>query len=83
MRELWKILKIMRWHKRKFPKLTYKEQLQRLSEKALECGDAVFFRDDDDMINLATDVIMASIEALRYKEVWALIEKRGDNDRVK
>lgn len=40
IRELWAVYKVLRWHKKAFPKVTYKEQTAKRREEILEWLEA-------------------------------------------
>lgn len=75
LRILWKIFKILMWQKKTF-KNTWKDQMCKVAEESLEYTDAVYFNDDDRMLEEGADVIISSIGALRFEEVWELIEAK-------
>lgn len=37
IRELWAVYKVLRWHKKAFPKVTYKEQTAKRREELIQC----------------------------------------------
>ena len=74
---LWLIFKILRWHKKTFPQIDYERQTEKIGEEILE-WDREFFIGDDESKELEelTDVIIASLGAMRYKEVRALVQDK-------
>ena len=73
---LWKIYKIIRWHKKTFPNFTWSEQFQKICEESIEFVEETLFKSDDKALEEGADVIISSLGALRYPEVWGLVEEK-------
>lgn len=80
---LWTILKIILWHKKTFPQYTWLNQLQKICEESIEYEDAYFFKDADEAKEEAADVIIASLGALRFKEVRDLVNKKMAKNKTR
>ena len=73
---LWKIYKIMRWHKKTFPEYTWNKQFEKICEESIEFPEASFFKSGEEALEEGADVIIASIGALRFPETWELIDEK-------
>lgn len=73
---LWKIYKILRWHKKTFPDFTVWKQFEKICEESIEFENESFFGDDEKALEEGADVIIASIGALRFPEVWDLVDEK-------
>lgn len=77
IRTLWKIFKILRWHKKTFPQIDYERQTEKIGEEILEWDREFFIGDDvEKELEELTDVIIASISAFRFKEVQLLVQEK-------
>lgn len=80
IKTLWKIYKIIEWNKKSFPNFTCEKQLEKICEEAIEFTEATFFKDGEEALLEGADVIIASLGALRYSEIWKLVdEKMAEN----
>lgn len=73
---LWKIFLILRWNKKTFPHFDWNQQLQKVCEESIEFVEESLFKDDEKELEEGADVIIASIGALRYPEMWELIDEK-------
>lgn len=76
IKTLWRIYKIIRWHKKTFPKFDWERQLQKVCEESIEFVDETIFGDGEKSLEEGADVLIASIGALRFPENWELIEEK-------
>lgn len=77
IRKLWKIYKIMRWHKKTFPDFTAERQAEKIGEEILEWDREFFIGDSiEKELEELTDVIIASIGSLRFPEIWDFIDEK-------
>lgn len=81
IRTLWKIYKILRWHKKTFPNFTWAEQLEKVCEESIEFPEATFFKSGEEALKEGADVIISSIGALRYEEIWDLVEEKMEENK--
>lgn len=70
------IFKILRWHKRTFPKYTFGKQLQKIVEEIMEWESEFLRLNTDKELEELTDVIIASIGAMRFKEVREMVKEK-------
>lgn len=83
IRELWSVYKVLRWHKKTFPNVTYKEQTSKRQEEIYEWLDAYqkYIKDQcKDNKSCAdmewADTIIAGIGCLRFKKTRSDIEDK-------
>lgn len=76
IKTLWKIYKILRWHIKTFPHFDWNMQLQKVCEESIEFVDDSIFKFSDDTLEEGADVIIAGIGALRFPEIWELIDEK-------
>lgn len=75
------VFKIARWHKKTFPKYEADRQIQKICEESIEFQEAYFFKDSDEALEEAADVIIASIGAMRFKDIRELVNKKMKKNR--
>ena len=90
IRELWAVYKVLRWHKKTFPKVTYKEQTAKRRDEIHEWIDAFDKYTKDkrkSRKNLAemewADPIIAGIGCLRFKKTRSDIEDKMYINRMR
>lgn len=76
IKTLFKIYQIMRWNKKTFPKITWEDQFEKICEESIEFPEATFFKSGEEALDEGADVIIASIGALRFKEIWVLVDEK-------
>lgn len=83
IRELWAVYKVLRWHKKAFPNVTYKEQTAKRRDEIHEWIDAFDKYTKDkrkSRKNLAemewADTIIAGIGCLRFKKTRSDIDDK-------
>lgn len=76
LKTLWKIYKILRWHKKTFPEYDWNKQFQKICEESIEYVDESLFKFGDNVLEEGADVIIASIGALRFPETWDLVDEK-------
>jgi len=76
LKTLWKIYKILRWHKKTFPNMTGTKQLTKLGEEILEYEEAMFFQGDEEFEQETADVIIAVLGSLRFDYPWELVDEK-------
>lgn len=91
LRELIEIYKIISWHKKTFPKYTAEGQQIKLRGEAYELIDAFDRFTKRKKIDSrflhkrveeeTADVIIASINAMRFKEVRDIVKNKMENNR--
>lgn len=80
---LWKIYLILRWNKKTFPHFNWNKQLQKVCEESIEFVDESLFKDGEKALEEGADVIISSIGALRYPEIWELIDEKMKENRIR
>lgn len=83
IRELWVVYKVLRWHKKAFPKVTYKEQTAKRREEILEWLEAFekYTKDKRKVKKYCAemewaDTIIAGIGCLRFKKTRSDIDDK-------
>lgn len=80
---LWKIFLILLWNKKTFPHFDWNKQLQKVCEESIEFVDESLFKNGEKALEEGADVIIASIGALRYPEIWELIDEKMKENRIR
>lgn len=80
---LWQIYKIIRWHKRIFPTITFEKQRNHFESEMLEWQSAFMSymtdKSDKNLEDLElerADVIISGINLLRFPEARAIVQKK-------
>lgn len=83
IRELWAVYKVLRWHKKTFPKVTYEEQTAKRRDEIHEWIDAFDKYNKDKRKSrkiLAemewADTIIAAVNLLRFPEIQTLVKTK-------
>ena len=76
IKTLWKIYKILRWHRKTFPTYNWDKQLQKICEESIEFVDETLFKFGDEVYEEGADVIISSIGALRFPEIWEMVDDK-------
>lgn len=80
---LWKIFLILLWNKKTFPQFNWIKQLQKIHEESMEYVDEYLFKGGENELEEGADVIISSIGALRYPEIWKLIDEKMKENRIR
>ena len=81
---LYQIYRILKWHKKTFPKYKPEEQCQKIVEEIFEWESEFLKFDTERELEELTDVIIASIAAMRFKEIRKMVaEKMAKNIKRK
>lgn len=83
LKTLWKIFKILRWHRKTFPEYTGVMQLQKLGEECLEYDEAMLFKGDEEFEEETADVIIAALGCLRFGYPWELVDEKMAKNRTR
>lgn len=76
IKTLWKIYKILRWSKKTFPNYTFEKQIAKVAEEAIEWETEFLRNDVEKELSELTDIIIASINSLRFKETWEMVDEK-------
>lgn len=80
---LWKIYLILRWNKKTFPHFNWSKQLNKVCEESIEFVDESLFKDGEKALEEGADVIISSIGALLYPEIWELVDEKMKENRIR
>lgn len=70
------IFKILHWHKKTFKNYTASKQMQKIVEEIFEWESEFLKYNTERELEELTDVIIASIGAMRFKEVREMVQEK-------